>query len=132
LFTNARDNDLSQLTNGYLTPASARRYPNYFSNAPAVSKAHDTRPKFLVQVSRTRNLTRNMYRLSCILVRDFSRARNLDRLERVLFLTRNLASRDSNEFLSLASSCLYIVLRDNCAFIYTAVHKNVHLLFFLQ
>ena len=36
LFTNARDNDQSQLTNGYLTPASARRYPNYFLNAPCM------------------------------------------------------------------------------------------------
>ena len=42
--------------------------------------------KFLVRETRTRNL----YRLSCILARDFSRARNLDRLERVLFSHKKL------------------------------------------
>jgi len=34
VFTNERDRALSELTNGYLTPLSARMSPNYFSNVP--------------------------------------------------------------------------------------------------
>jgi len=46
-----------------------------------------------------------------------------------------LASRDSNEPLSLASSCLYIMLRDNrdnCAFIYTLRSIKMCRFYFLQ
>jgi len=37
LFPNRCDNDLSELTNGQLTPLSAQMYPKYYSNAPTGS-----------------------------------------------------------------------------------------------
>jgi len=38
LLPNARDNDLSQLMNGYLTPLSAWMYPKYYSNVTLESQ----------------------------------------------------------------------------------------------
>ena len=42
VFTNVRDPALSELTNGYLTPLSARMSPNYFSNVPTIKCSQRT------------------------------------------------------------------------------------------